>query len=614
MTRDIGKIWTIFTPSERRKSIWMLVLIGLMAIAETGGVLSIMPFLAVLGRPAVIHENAILQAVYSRFDFHTSRDFMIAMGLASIATVIGASIFKTITLHLINRFIHLLRHSISAQLLARYLHQPYEFFLTRNPSQLSRNVLSEVDQLLFSLIQPLSQLLAQGTVVLAMVALVFWYNALTAIIIVATVGLLYGTIYGLVRKRLARIGRERQIANGQRFQSCNEALGGIKDVKVTHSADSYQGKFHRASRELSRHMATGETLAQTPLYLVEAVGYTGLILIALVLMLQRHDIAHVLPALGLYGFAAYRMLPAAQIMYRGFAKLKFSSAALDTIHHDLTLPDDVAPATATTEILAPHREIRLHDVSYAYPSTPDKPVLDHFDLVIPVGTSMGIVGRTGAGKSTLMDILLGLLAPQAGTLSVDGVSVDANNVTTWQRAIGYVPQHIYLADASVAENIAFGVPREAVDMGAVERAARAAQIHDFVVNELEDGYETPIGDRGIRLSGGQRQRVGIARALYRDPPVLFMDEATSALDTQTEQALNDAIGQLSGEKTIVIIAHKEASLEKCDTVVSIGGTPKPSTAHIEGTGFTYGPDHVAQARNTAPISEHSTPASSDVRK
>ncbi|HET6586961.1 MAG TPA: ABC transporter ATP-binding protein [Oleiagrimonas sp.] len=576
MIADLKKIWAIFTPSERRKAVVMLVLIVLMAVAETGGVLSIMPFLSVLGRPAVIHENAILQSVYTWFGFRTNRDFMIALGLASIATVIGASVFKTITLHLINRFIHLLRHSISAQLLSRYLHQPYEFFLARNTSQLSRNVLSEVDQLLFNLIQPLSQLLAQGTVVLAMVALVFWYNALTAVIIVATVGLLYVAIYGLVRKRLARIGRERQIANGQRFQSCNEALNGIKDVKVTHSATSYQGKFDHASRELSRHMAAGETLAQTPLYLVEAVGYTGLILIAMLLMLRRHDIAHVLPALGLYGFAAYRMLPAAQIMYRGFAKLKFSSAALDAVHHDLMLTKDTPRPAA--EPLTPHHEIRLQDVSYAYPSTPGKPVLEHFNLVIPVGSSVGIVGRTGAGKSTLMDLLLGLLAPQAGSLSVDGTTVDADNVASWQRAIGYVPQHIYLADSSVAENIAFGVPREDVDMAAVERAARAAQIHDFVVDELENGYDTPIGDRGIRLSGGQRQRVGIARALYRDPPVLFMDEATSALDAQTEKALNDAIGQLSGKKTIVIIAHKEASLEKCDTVVSMESHPKASAA------------------------------------
>jgi ABC-type bacteriocin/lantibiotic exporter with double-glycine peptidase domain len=551
----------------------MLVLVILMAIAEAGGVLSIMPFLSVLGRPAVIHQNHWLQLAYDGLGFQSSRQFLIALGLASIATVLCSSAFKTVTLHLINRFVHLLRHSVSARLLSRYLHQPYEFFLLHNPSVLGRNVLSEVDQLLFSLIQPLSQLIAQGAVVLVMLLLIFLYNPVIAISMAIVVGLLYGTIYGLVRKRLLRIGKERQVANGQRFQSCNEALGGIKDVKVTHSASAYQKTFDDASRLFSRHMATSETLAQSPLYLVEAVGYSGLIILALVLMLRRGDIAHVLPALGLYGFVAYRLLPSVQIMYRGFAKLKFSSAALDAIHHDLLLPDDNTASPKT--MLAPRKEIRLQDVSYAYPSTPDKPVLHHFDLTIPVGTSVGIVGKTGVGKSTLMDILLGLLQPQSGTLCVDDNAIDAGNVAAWQRAIGYVPQHIYLADASVAENIAFGVAHKDIDMVAVERAARAAQIHDFVVDELKDGYDTAIGDRGIRLSGGQRQRIGIARALYHDPPVLFLDEATSALDAQTEDALNESIRKLSGSKTIVVIAHKETSLQGCDRTIQIGSR----TAH-----------------------------------
>src|SRR5574337_95882 len=567
MITDLKRIWAIFTPSERRQSLWMLVLVVLMALAETLGVLSIMPFLSVLGRPAVIHENALLSAAYERFNFHAARDFILALGLASIVLVLASSAFKTVTQHVLNRFVHLLRHAISSRLLSRYLHQPYEFFLARNPSVLSKNVLSEVDQLMFQLIQPLSQLLAQGCVVLAMTVLIFAYDPLTALSIIAVLGLLYGVIYGLVRKRLGIIGHEREAANAQRYQACSEALSGIKDVKITHSAGAYQQHFDQASRLLSRHMATSDTLSQSPLYLVEATGYSMLIVIAMVLLLRSNDIAHILPALGLYGFAAYRMLPAAQIMYRGFAKLKFSSAAMEVIHRDLVLPEEqTSEAGAPVE---PHKEIRLQHISYAYPSAPDKPVFDDFDLVIPAHTSIGIVGRSGAGKSTLMDLLLGLLRPQAGTLSVDGTPITADNVTAWQRAIGYVPQHIYLADTSVAENIAFGVAKEEIDMQTVERAARASQIHDFICDELPDGYATRIGDRGIRLSGGQRQRVGIARALYRNPAVLFMHEATSALDAQTEEALDGAIKLLSGAKTIVIIAHKEESLRGCQRIVRI---------------------------------------------
>jgi ABC-type multidrug transport system fused ATPase/permease subunit len=217
----------------------------------------------------------------------------------------------------------------------------------------------------------------------------------------------------------------------------------------------------------------------------------------------------------------------------------------------------------------PKTEIRLQGIRYAYPGAADKPVIDNFDLLIPVNTRVGITGRSGAGKSTLMDLMLGLLQPERGTISVDGVAINRGNIAAWQRAIGYVPQHIYLSDTTLAQNIAFGVDPEDIDMAAVERAARAAQIHEFVVNELPEGYATPIGDRGVRLSGGQCQRVGIARALYRDPQVLFFDEATSALDTQTEEALNEAIHCLSDSKTIVVIAHKPSSLRSCSSIVSL---------------------------------------------
>lgn len=571
MIETLRKVWSVFTPAERRKARWMLVLVVLMAMAETISVLSIMPFLSVLGRPAVIHESPLLTRLSGLLGTGDTRHFIFALGFASIVLVISSSLFKTVTLHVLNRFVHLERHSISTRLLSRYLQQPYEFFLIHNPSILAKNVLAEVDHLLLELIQPLSQLLAQGAVLLAMVVLIFCYDPLTAAGIIAALSLLYGSIYGVVRKRLARIGTERQHADGMRYQTCNEALGGIKDVKVTHATRAYIGHFERASHLFSRHVATSETLAQSPLYLVEATGYTGLIAIALTLLLKTNDIAHVLPALGLYGFAAYRMLPSAQIMYRGFAKLRFTSSTLDAIAQDLQLPTE--PPAAATSALPLRREIRLSGVSYAYPSTPDKRILDGLDLVIPANSSVGIVGKSGAGKSTLMDILLGLLRPQEGTMTVDGTPISEANVARWQHTIGYVPQHIYLSDASVAENIAFGLPREAIDMAAVERAARAAQIHEFVVHELPQGYETQVGDRGIRLSGGQRQRVGIARALYRDPPVLLMDEATSALDTETEEALMDSIRTLCESKTIIVIAHREASLHFCRQVIAINQNP-----------------------------------------
>lgn len=545
----------------------MLVLVILMALAETAGVLSVMPFLSVLARPDIIQENALMQSVYTRLGFTDPRAFIFALGLTSIVVVVGSSAFKTITLHLVNRFTFLLRHSISARLLSRYLHQPYAFFLQHNPNELSSSVLSEIDQLHNGLIKPVSQLIAQGAVALAMMLLLLAYNPFIALSAALVIAVLYGAIYLLVRKRLGQTGQARQDANQARFKACNEALGGIKDVQITHSAHAYLGSFQQASREYSRHQANAETLSQSPLYMVETVGYTGLIVLALVLMRQSSDIGQILPALGMYGFAAYRLLPSAQIMYRGFAQLKFSSAALDAIHHHLTLPEQDLPAAQAS--LVPKREIRLQGIHFAYPSAQDRPVLQDFNLTIPANTSVGIAGKSGAGKSTVMDLLLGLLQPQQGTMTVDGVEITARNLRAWHAAIGYVPQHIYLADATVAENIAFGLPKDQIDMQAVERAARAAQIHDFIIRELPDGYHSGVGDRGIRLSGGQRQRVGIARALYRDPPILFFDEATSALDSATEAAITATIASLSGNKTVVVIAHRAASLARCDDVITL---------------------------------------------
>jgi ABC-type multidrug transport system fused ATPase/permease subunit len=571
-----SKIWSLFTPAERRRAVWMLVLCVLMAMVETVGVVSIMPFLSVLARPEAIQDIPFLRAIHQALPFPDPRHFILALGVASIVMVVASSVFKTITHHALNRFVHLERHSLSTRLLSRYLGQPYEFFLAHNPSLLTKRVLSEVDCVIFDLLQPLSQLLAQGGIVLAMSLLIFCYDAVTALCIVGVLLVLYGAIYTLVRRRLARMGEERQMADAARYQTCAEALGGIKDVKISHAGASYLQKFHDASRLFSRHAATSDTLSQSPLYIVEATGYTGLIVIALALLLRSNDVAHVLPALGLYGFAAYRMLPAAQTMYRGFARLRASSSTLATVVHDLTLPLP-PPAHSSQEPLTPRREIRLSGLRYAYPSAPNTPIFDGFDLVIPVNGSVGITGASGAGKSTLMDLMLGLLQPQGGALSVDGVPITAANVAAWQRAIGYVPQHIFLADASVLENIAFGVPPAQIDRQAVERAARQAQIHDFVLRELPDGYDTLVGDRGIRLSGGQRQRVGIARALYRDPPVLFMDEATSALDSETEKALNTAIRALSGKKTIVVIAHRLSSLRDCQQRITLNARPGAAT-------------------------------------
>lgn len=512
-----------------------------------------MPFLSVLARPELVQDSPYISYVYDQLGFKSANQFTVVLGVASIVVVIGSSIFKTVTQYLLNRFVYRQRHLISSRLLSRYIEQPYEFFLERNSSELSKNVLSEVDQLVFDVLQPMSNMVAQGAIVLAMAVLVFLYDPFVAACIILVLIVLYGSIYRIVREKLVQIGRERRAANGARYQACNEVFSGIRDVKITNSSAAYKANFDRSSQLFSRCSATNETLNQSPLYIVETIGYSGLILIAVMLLLRSDGVADVLPALGLYGFASYRMLPAAQVIYRGMARLKFSSASLDAICHDMQLyceenKQSLRPIGLKDEIV-------LNNVTYAYPLAQNRPIFDGYSVSIKAKTTVVIRGKSGAGKSTLMDLLMGLLGPQKGNLIVDGICIDSKNSPSWQRSIGYVPQHIFLSDATILENIAFGVPQDKVDLDAVERAAKLAQIHDFIMNDLSLGYHTFVGDRGFRLSGGQRQRIGIARALYHDPEVIFFDEATSALDNVTENAFLEVLNNLHGKKTIVKISH-----------------------------------------------------------
>lgn len=325
MTADLRKLWVILTPPERHRSLIMLVLVILMALSQTAGVLSIMPFLSVLARPGIIQKNAMMQSVYTRLGFTDPRTFIFALGLSSIV-VVGSSAFKTITLHLVNRFTFLLRHSISARLLSHYLHQPYAFFLQHNPNELSSSVLSEIDQLHNGLIKRVSQLIGQDVVALAMMLLLLAHKPFIALSAALIIAAPYGAIHLLVRKRLGHTGQARQDVNQARFKACNEALGGLENVQITHSAHACLGSFQQVPCKYWRQQANVETVSQSPLYMVEAVGNTGLIVLALVLMWRSRDIAQVLLALAMYGIATYRLLPSAQIIYRGFAQLKCSTA------------------------------------------------------------------------------------------------------------------------------------------------------------------------------------------------------------------------------------------------------------------------------------------------
>lgn len=569
MDNSILKIWKILTPLDKKKLGVVSILVIFMTIIESIGVVSIVPFLAVLANPEIAQQNFLLEKIYILLKVNNGNQFIIYLGYISLFIVVFSAFLKIITQYSLNRFSNLQRHYFSSRLLNIYLKQNYSFFIQRNSADLTKIILNDVDQVVWGILKPLLTILSYGFIVIAMISILVFYDPLMALTIASVIIAFYTLMFLAVKKFMKRISQEYSKANQERYQSCQEVFGGIKDVMINHAHDYYYERFDRNSRIHARHLATQESLGQIPLHVIETIGYGCLILLAIFLVLQNHSVGTILPVIGLYGVAAYRMLPAAQNIYRAITTYKFSEHILNGVSRELELDSNAINQSTNQEIIKFSHSLELERVSFAYPNTPEKQILENINLKIDKNSSLGITGKSGSGKSTLMDIMLGLLQPTSGTLYIDGKVINEENVQSWQSLVSYVPQFIYLADMTVAENIAFGIAKDQIDFEMVVKSAKLAQIDEFITQNLKDGYNTMIGERGILLSGGQRQRLGIARALYKQPQVIFMDEATSALDTETEKAVNEAIQSLNGKITIVIIAHRESAVVGCSDILNL---------------------------------------------
>lgn len=560
------KILSLLSPKEKRRGALLLVLVVFMALMETAGVASVLPFLAVLGNPQMVETNPVLSVLYDWLGFASVHDFLLALGIAAFCMVLFAAGFRVVTTYAMNRFISMRRHALSERLLETYLRQPYSFFLNRHGSDMAKGILSEAAQAVDLALQPGLRIISASVVALALIALLVVIDPVLALGVGVVIGGMYVAVFLVVQGMLGRIGKERTVANRERFTAAGEALGGIKDIKLLGREYAYLSRFRPSSARFARHQATSATLSEVPKYLIEAVAVGGILGLALVLMVTSEDLGTILPILGLYAFAGYKLIPAAQMIYYGFARLRFGAAAVEGVYSDLTQHGASGEMNrAGVPTWSPEREISLVDLSYSYPNAA-KPALVDINLKIPVGSVVGLVGGTGAGKTTLVDLILGLLRPSAGSIRVDGVEVTEANLRSWQNSLGYVPQEIFLTDRSIAENIAFGVPESQIDRARVERCARTAQVHGFIMSELPEQYDTKVGERGVRLSGGQRQRIGIARALYHNPSVLVFDEATSALDNITERLVMEAVNAVRHEKTVIMIAHRISTVQHCDRI------------------------------------------------
>jgi ATP-binding cassette subfamily B protein len=536
------------------------------AFAEVVSLGAVLPFLGILTAPDRVFSYSIVADVSRAWGITSADQLVLPFTVAFAAAALVAGAIRMLLLWASTRLAYASGADLSIEVYRRTLYQPYQVHVARNSSEVISAINNKVDgavNVLFRSMTFISSFVLLVTLMLALIAI----DPVVALLSILGFGAGYGLITWLSRRRLYRNSQRIAYEQTQLIKALQEGLGGIRDVLLDGTQSVYCDIYHRANYPLRRAQGNNTFIGGSPRYAIEALGMVLIAALAYGLSHQTGGIAAALPVLGALALGAQRLLPSLQEIYSAWAFIAGSHASIQDILEMLDQPLPAELLQPTPEPLPFQDAIHFDAVRFRY--TSDGPwVLGGLNLTIPKGARIGFVGSTGSGKSTTLDLLMGLLIPNEGEILIDGKPVKGNRLRAWQRTIAHVPQSIYLADTTLAENIAFGVPRSAIDMNRVRQAARQAQIADFVENRPE-GYDTYVGERGIRLSGGQRQRIGIARALYKQASVLVFDEATSALDNVTEQSVMAAIGKLNRDLTILIIAHRLSTVRRCDTIVEL---------------------------------------------
>lgn len=556
----------VLDSKERKQALYVLLLTIMVAFIEVLGVASIMPFMAVITNPDIIKNNQILSFLYGALGFNTTERFIFFLGVFVLIFLVGSTILKAFVVWAQVYFASMRNYSISSRIVTGYLRQPYSWFLVKNSSHIASSVLEEVSRVVHGSLYPFMRLISNGLITVLMLALLIYVDPILAIGSLIVLGVSYGMIFKFAGKRLAHQGVVLSESQRGRLKAVNEAFGGIKDVKVSGLEKYFIEKYNSPAKKLAIANVSAKLWSEMPSFVMQALVFGGMMVIMLYLVKSKDGFSGAAPILTLYALAAYKLMPALQEVYKQLVEIRYHQSALNAIYTDLsqlsTAEEDI-PEMSVNSLIHISKVMELRDISFIYPES-NKVALEIRRLKIEKNSTVGFVGGSGAGKTTAVDIILGLLLPEEGNIFIDDKKIIQRDMRSWQRNIGYVPQHIFLADDDITANIAFGLPHDKIDFSAVEKAARVANLHECIKNELPDGYNTVIGERGVRLSGGQRQRIGIARAVYHDPEVLILDEATSALDNITEKIIMEAVRKLGHKKTIIIVAHRLSTVRYSD--------------------------------------------------
>ncbi|UYG06231.1 ABC transporter ATP-binding protein [Halomonas sp. M4R1S46] len=516
-----------------------------------------------------LEGDGTIARLYSMTGFGNPADFLFRMGVSVLAALAVASCISMFTVWRLSMYGQQIGAELSTRLYRHYMQQPWLFHATGSSAQLTNKISQECTRVTDKIIAPLMKMNARAVMVLFMSVAILVFNPIVAITGVVIFFAVYLVLYRTVRRKLVANGKVVSRTQRDRFKLMAEGFGGIKDALLLGRQPVFNQRFEKSSRYLGRARGTTKALSEVPRYAMELVAFGSVIFLVLYLLsAHQGNLGDILPVLSVFSLAGLKLLPAFQQIYTSVATIRGNLSAFDSIREDLLKSrhaeyQEPLPASAAGYVRL-HHAIEIRNIVFHYPSKQEA-ALDQLSLTVPANHVIGLVGASGSGKSTAIDILLALIDPDSGEFLIDGKPLSEGMKRAWQNSLGFVSQSIFLADATIRENIAFGLTDEQTDDDRVLRAVRMAHL-DELVSQLPDGLDTRVGERGIQLSGGQRQRIGIARALYDDASILILDEATSALDGITEKLVMDAIHDFSGKKTIIMIAHRLATVRQCDCI------------------------------------------------
>ena len=562
----LKKIIDILTFEEKKEALFLLFLVLVTSIFDVLGIASILPFITILLNPEIIDTNEFLNFLYNKsilIGVENTMEFIFVLGFAVLSLFIISIIFRSFTIFYQLKFNLMREFSIGKRLMSIYLNQSYSWFVNKNSSSIGKNILSEISQLIFQVITPLTNILVYFFISFSIIFLLLYIDPILSLTVGSIFSMSYLIFFYLLKSKLSKIGLQRFKANEERFKIVFDAFGAFKDIKIRNLEDSYLKRFESSAFLYAKSLLSGQLIAVLPRFFLEAISFGGLVLMILIFMLIGKDVSAIIPIISLYVFAGYRLLPAIQTIYVSLTQLRVSKIVVEHLYKDLKFLK-IKEKKVNNFSINFKKNIKLDNIDFSYAGSAEK-MFKNFSIEINAFEKVGIVGTTGCGKTTLIDLILGLLKPDNGKVLIDGQVIDDTNIINWQKNIGYVPQNIFLSDSSIASNIAFGEKMENIDYNLVEIASKTANLHNFVIN-LPEKYNTIVGERGIKLSGGERQRIGIARALYQKPKILIMDEATSALDNYTEGLVMDTIKNMSNDITKIIVAHRLNTVRDCDKI------------------------------------------------